>query len=85
MVGVGDDEEAAQEADGVLDGFGADLAAALISDAELGGELDGEAGEFRLPHFVTDKDPPFGEYEDGTRGRLLVFELRLATAIEEPE
>ncbi len=65
-------EEAAQE----LEGFVAELAAALKSDETLGGRVTAAS-----PFWSASYEPPFIEFDDATKGRVAYFSLAIAELI----
>lgn len=92
MVGIDDADgyeeiEAAHEAaHHTLESIGKQLRELPSTDADLGGRLTTASDTVAMvsPQVRTSYDPPFGELEDGTRGRFVFLFLSVAETMPEP-
>jgi hypothetical protein len=72
MVDPGDGAEATEQ----LQGFVSALAATLRADRTLGGRVRAAS-----PFWQASYEPPFVEFDDGTKGRVATFSLAVAELI----
>lgn len=68
--------EPADAADDQLKAFVAKLAASLKGDQTLGGRVPSASPYWRAPY-----DPPYVEFDDGTKGRAAYFSLAIAELV----